>query len=49
MERAVNIIVRLIERKMAEDHWEAYTPDSYASYLGNLTDEEIEEAINDKP
>ena len=40
-----NVIVELIERKMAEDGWTAHTPDSYASYLFQLTEEEIAAAI----
>jgi len=40
-----NIIIKLIEKKMAEDKWTAYTPDSYAGYLFQLTDEEIMEEL----
>jgi len=30
---------------MKADDWDAKTPDSYASYLQQLTDEEIVEAV----
>lgn len=36
-----NIIVKLIDEKMKADNWTAETPDSYYSYLMNLTNEEI--------
>ena len=40
-----NIIVKLIEAKMDKDKWDARTPDSYASYLFNLSDDEIIEEV----
>lgn len=43
-----NIIVALIEKKMEQDEWTALTPDSYASYLFNLTDEEIKDEVDEK-
>ena len=48
MEQADNVIMKLIERKMAEDNWTAYTPESYASYLFTLTNEEIVEEITNE-
>jgi len=43
-----NIIIKLIEEKMERHGWTAYTPDSYASYLNTLTDDEIIEYMKNK-
>lgn len=43
-----NIIVALIEKKMKENGWDALTPDSYADYLFNLTNEEIKDEVDKK-
>ncbi len=41
-----NIIVELIEEKMKKDNWDALTPDSYASYLFQLSNEEIMDKVD---
>ena len=42
-----NIIIKLIEKKMGKDDWTALTPDSYYSYLFQLSNEDIIEAVDD--
>lgn len=43
-----NSVVELIEKQFEKDGWTAYTPDSYASGLWRLSDEEIIEHLRDK-
>ncbi len=40
-----NIIVKLIREKMEKDNWDADTPESFAAYLFDLTDEDIIEIV----
>ena len=42
-----NIIIKLIEKKMKKDGWTALTPDSYASYLFQLSNEDIIETVDE--
>lgn len=43
-----NKVVSLIEDKMKADGWNTQTPDSYCSYLFNLSDEEIAELYKEE-
>ncbi len=47
MDNENNIIIELIEKNMKKDGWAAYTPDSYASYLFQLSNEDIIEAVDE--
>jgi hypothetical protein len=44
--KSYNKIILLIEYKMMESEWYAWTEDSYASTLFQLNDSEIEEFMN---
>ena len=47
MDNENNIIVEFIEKKMKKDGWTVLTPDSYVSYLFQLSNEDIIEVVDD--